>query len=683
MRSLFLDFEFNRVVEPNVNLVSAATYDEKRNEKCVWILHNSPKRQRELSSYLKQFKVIIGYACVAEARSFLALGLNPLDFMWIDLFLEYRMLTNHNDELQWGNQLVDGKVRFFKKPKPKYARTEEDSEAGFKATHSLAEATYKLTGEIRDTVEKTEARDLIISDPEKFTPVEIKRILRYNLEDVVFLPRIWKREKEEFGKLDAATSMQQYFREATVRGRYSAHTAIMEARGYPINLQATKNFSKQVPHILMACQRDINGQFPENRPFRWNKRTTKFSSNEAAIRGWIEENADTKRWMKTDGGKKKQPKLSLSLEAWEKQFAFKHSYPTGNYGAQMVRFLKLKQSLYGFSDSGGKRKNFWDSVGSDNRVRPYMNIFGAQSSRSQPAASGFMFLKPAWMRSLVEPEPGKFLAGIDYGQQEFFLSALESEDQNMIDAYLSGDPYLYWAKLAGAIPENGTKETHKRERDLFKNTCLGINYGMTKVGLAAKLTGDTGRVYTEEEAQGLIDLFEDTFPDYMEWKRQLMDDYSQGYGIALPCGWRMWCDNDNLRSVCNVPIQGFGASIMRKAVDLAESRGSKIVFTLHDALYIEGKTKNFEKDLANLYISMKEAFRFYFKDTEYYEVSGNIKLDPFGWSRDFKPDSEKTFMYDGMKEMKCLVSNMYLDERAGDEHEKFKKYFRVPDVDLV
>src|SRR5690606_11263730 len=131
----------------------------------------------------------------------------------------------------------------------------------------------------------------------------------------------------------------------------------------------------------------------------------------------------------------------------------------------------------GFSESNGERKGFWDSVGKDGRVRPYMHIYGAQSSRSQPAANGFMFLKPAWMRSLVEPAKGKFIAGVDYGQQEFFLSGLVSGDRSMIAAYLSGDPYMYGAKLAGAIPKNGTREQYKIERDLFKNTYLGILFG--------------------------------------------------------------------------------------------------------------------------------------------------------------------------------------------------------------
>lgn len=674
---VFLDFEFNQVSEPKVNLVCCATFESGTNRKRKFWLHKSPNTQATLREYLKQFDIVVGYACVAEARSFLALGLDPLEFKWVDEFIEYRMLTNHNDGLQWGKQLVDGKVKYVSKPKPKWERTEEEKGGGFKATHSLAEATYKLTGQIRDTAHKQKMRDLIISNPANFAAEERAAIMEYCLEDVVHLPQIWKRIKEEYRKLDPNAGMQEYFREAIVRGRYSAHTAIMESTGYPINVEATRNFSRQIPHILLECQSDINDQFPNINPFKWDKKKSAFTWNQKATREWVERHHDVGRWMKTDTGK-----LSLALEAFEKFYHYKHDYPRNNFGAQMVRFLKLKQHLYGFSDSGGKRKNFWDSVGSDGRVRPYMNIFGAQSSRSQPAASGFMFLKPAWMRSLVQPKPGRYCAGIDYGQQEFFVSALESGDKRMIEAYLSGDPYMYLAKLCGAVPKDGTREEYKKERDLFKSTVLGISYLMTKYGLASKLTADTGRVWTEDEAQEQIDMFYEAFPRLKEHQEELMEAYQDGCGIRLPCGWRMWNDNDNLRSVCNVPIQGFGASVMRKAVDNAVSRGCSVIFTLHDAIYIEGDYDNYAQEIASLYKSMREAFQYYYRDTEFYDVAGSIKLDPFAWGPNFPKDSEAT-IFIGKEAVNFPVSDLYIDERAKAEYERFSKYFTPPETDLL
>ncbi len=531
MRPLYLDFEFNRVTHENVNLVCCATYDPQLQISKKFWLHNSQEEKKKLRKYLQEFDTIVGYSCVAECRSFISLDINPLDWEWVDLFFEYRCITNHNDRKQWGKQLVDGKIKHVRKPKPKWERTEEDKATGFRATHSLSEATFNLTGEIRDTKHKTLMRDLIISDPEKFSDKEKKSILAYCLEDVIHLPKIFDEIEKEYKILDPGLTSKKIFEEAKVRGRYAAHTAWMENHGYPIDFEKTKNFSEQVSHILYDCQKEINQLFPKIKPFKWNRKDQRFTWDQLATRGWVERNCKVDMWDKTDGGK-----LSLSLDAFQRHFDFKHDHPTNNFGAQIVRFLKLKQNLYGFVPSPDKtKKNFWGSVGPDHRVRAYLNPFGAQSSRSQPGSTGFMFLKPAWMRALVAPEKGKFMAGIDYGSQEFFIQALLSKDEAMINAYISGDPYLFFAKKAGAIPEHGTKETHKIEREAYKATVLGISYLMTKYGLSNKLTNDTGKIYTEQDAQDLIDSFYRVFPKLQKFQERLLEDYLEEEVIRLPC----------------------------------------------------------------------------------------------------------------------------------------------------
>lgn len=674
-RRVWLDFEYNRTVEAKVNLVSCVCHDDIENETKTFWLHNSKKEWERLAKHLLNYDLIISYAAVAEARSFISLELNPLDFKWIDLFLEYRMISNHNDNMNWGKQLVDGKVKYVVKPKPKYERTEEDAKTGFKPSHSLAEATYKLTGVIRDTIEKDECRDIILSDPKEFSVKDLKRILAYNTEDVEFLPKIFEAISKEYKSLTAEIDWEEYFSDALWRGRYSAHTAIMESRGYPINVEATKNFSSKIPSIITECQSDINSQFREEfYPFQWKPKEAVYSWNQKASRAWIEYQGLADKWLLTDKGQ-----LSLAGEAWEKHFQFKHDYPRGNFGAQMVRFLKLRQSLYGFATSKeGKRKTFWDSVGSDGRVRPYMNIYGAQSGRSQPGATGFMFLKPAWMRALVEPAEGYFLYGIDYGQQEFFIAALLSGDENMIAAYLSGDPYLYMAKKAGTIPKDGTRETHERERDLMKSTTLGILFAMTKYGLSDKLTSDSGVDFTEEDAQDLIDTFEDLFPVFTEWRKEILRDYEDGYAIKTLDGWIMWSDNPNPRSVTNIPVQGAGASVMRKAVDLAVERGCRIIFTLHDANYGEAKMSELHH-IKILHEAMRDAFAYYFEGTKYHEASKKIKLDPKAWGPSFTEGQEEIVV----GKIKVPVSKLYIDSRSINDYQKFSKYFSKPETDLL
>lgn len=684
---IFLDFEFSRSKHPILRLWSCVTHKLDNDWKIIetkrfWLLDDSWEHEN-LKAYIEKNKdqVFIGFSNVAEARSVYSLYLDPMKFLWIDLMLEWRCLTNHNNKLSTGNQLVDGKVRYYPVAKPKWERREGEKGAS-KLKHSLAEATYKLTGEIRDTEEKDRIRDYIISDPDEVPEDMQEKILDYNEEDVVYLPRIYKAVIEQYKSLLRNKFNNKKLYEAMLlRGRYAALTAIRESKGYPIKFEHVKNFSKAVDFLIAEVQREINDLFPDVKPFNWIKREQRFSWSEKKTQKWLIDNGYADKWMLTDTydrDKKRLPKgeklatddyLSLSLEAWQEKFPFKHTYPEDNFGAQIVRFLILRQNLNGFKSNPGKdKKTFWDAVGPDQRVRPYMNIYGAQSSRSQPAATGFMFLKPAWMRAMVSPPPGKAMCSIDYGSEEFFISALLSGDQNMIKAYLSGDVYLYFAKLAKAVPWDGLRKDFEAIRDLFKSTTLGISYLMTKWGLAIKLTQDTGIPHTEQEAQDLIDKFYSAFGTFNDWQQEDIKAYYEGQPMELPDGWIMWPDNINHRSAANSRIQGWGAMIMRRADFNCYDAGLYIPFTLHDALFSEFDSDDFST-IDKQAEAMKEAFVHYFPK-HLHKYAEQIKLDFTVWSEDYE-DGEILTTPGGRK---VKAQKKYIDKRAKEYYEKYKYY---------
>jgi len=679
---IYLDSEYCNTTEELVTPVCCSLFCSKtlKTEE-FWVL-DEPLELEDLKQFVLKNKneIFFSYNAVAEGRFFQSIGLNPVDFKWIDGFLEYRLITNHNDKMMFGEQLVEGKIKNTRRPPPKWERSEGEKLGSFKPTHSLAEATFKLCQVVRDTDHKNNMRDILISGDKSEITKNKKAIMDYCTEDTIFLPKIYLATRKEYDRLvKNPLEKSKYIEQALLRGSYSALTANMERRGYPVNIEKTKNFSSSVMPLLDECQREINSYFPEIKPFVFDKKDGKFKWNQSGTRAWLANNVDTKKWLKTDSYKpalRNTPRgetlditryLSLSLDAFTNVFDYKHSYPKDNFGAQMVRYLKLKQNLNGFVKSPNKR-TFWDSVGSDGRVRCYFNIFGSQASRSQPGSTAFLFLKPAWMRSLCESKKGKAIASYDFSSEEFLISALVSKDKNMVSSYRAGDIYLEFAKLAGAVPKNGKKEDYKKERNLFKATTLGVSYLMSAVGLSAKLTEDTGEFVSEEKAQELIDLFYSSYPDFAQWQQDTIKKYCdfKEY-LSLPDGWKLFPDNDNYRSAVNFSIQGYGASILRKAVELCEARGLEVILTLHDALYIEYDSFDF-KAIDTFHDCMKEAFVFYFSDKESASI---IRLDGYTWSPDYQEDS--TIITPQGKEIGC--SSIYIDERSESEYKQFSKYF--------
>lgn len=679
-----IDFEFNQTSEEKLQLVCCCLSADRIDED-YWLYDSKIERKQlaqRLETLAEEGYVFLAHNCVAEASAIYSLEEAYLDITklkFVDTFLEYRCLSNHNHQFAYGKQYVDGKVKMTFPPKPKWEQTEKDKQTSFKQKHSLSEMVYKLLGEKIDTDRKNYMRDIIIADNKEEILANKEEILEYCLSDIQHLKPCYHKIKQYY--LDNLP--EQYAKNIDDimlnRGKYSALTALMERWGYPVNIKAMKNFSAAVPSILFECQREINELFPDIKPFEFKKNESRYSWTQKKTRDWIRTHHPDKvdGWMLTDGGKSGNKDLSLSLDAFKRFFDFRHEYPKDNLGAQIVRFLTLKQNLNGFSTgSKSTKKTIWDYVGKDGRVRPYMNIFGAQSSRSQPSATSFLFLKSAWMRVLAEPPKGKALAGIDYGSEEFLLSALESKDKAMLEAYRSGDVYLYYAKSIGLVPKDGERKDYEKERDIAKPVVLAMSYLMSKYGLSKKLTMDTGKQVDEEDAQDYIDLFYETFYDLKLHQEEIVDNYELEGKLVLKDGWVVWGDNDNFRSITNVPIQGMGGVIMRKAVELAIEKGLKVVFTLHDALYIEYDLYDYDA-IDELREAMFEAFIFYYEgDTK--EQAKMIRMDAVTWSNEYQPG--KIFTPEGME---VEVKQKYVDGRAKKEYEKFKKFFDDRDEDLI
>ena len=681
MKPLYLDFEYRNPNERNLEILCCAYEIEGQEPEVVWLeaLHERLFFTHKMLK-LSENHVFVAYAVEAEARCLIQLFEEfDIDYMslfrekrlkFIDLMLEYRMLLNHNHELAYGQQLINGKEVKTVPPLSKWEATrrrdfkqKNQASSSSKPEYNLAAACFKMLNVKIDTEEKDYVRDLIISN-KSLTAQEKSRVQTYCLADTEYLPQLHNQISHYlFKKIKAKASDLEKIRcEVYARGEYAARTAIMTRLGYPYAHKELKHFSSQVKTILHHEIEAINEQYPDVKAFQWNKKAEDFVRKEGPLREWISQNCDTKSWPKTDTGR-----LSLSTEAFIEHF----DKDDPSFGGMFRAYLKLKQDLNGFlpPKPNQKRKTFWESVGSDRRARPYFGIYGSQSARSQPSATGFIPLKANWMRCFIVPPEGKAICSIDYSSQEFLISALISEDDEMIKAYESGDPYTYFAKLDGAIPNDGDKTTHPKERDTYKTVTLGIGYLMGPNSLAARLTKALGKDYSSEDAQELIGSYNKAFPIFHEWQNEVIEDYgaSGKYGLLkLPCGWYMFGDNKNPKSVGNFPIQGFGSSIMRKAVEFAQDEGLDVIFTLHDAIYVEYPSQCIEYTVSLLRDCMDRAFKFYFP--EHLKPRANCRMDVFCWSPDYK--NYKHELYE--------TNHFYLDKKGIDGYNKFRKYLTFP-----
>jgi DNA polymerase I-like protein with 3'-5' exonuclease and polymerase domains len=243
-------------------------------------------------------------------------------------------------------------------------------------------------------------------------------------------------------------------------------------------------------------------------------------------------------------------------------------------------------------------------VGRDGRNRRILSAFGAMTSRNTPSSSQFIFGQAAFQRHLIKPPEGCGVAYIDWEQQEFGIAAALSGDGNMLEAYQSGDPYLAFAKQAGAVPTDATKQSHPQERDQFKTCTLAVQYGMGTKSLALRL----GR--SPAVANDLMQAHKRTYRKFWQWIEQFV-----GTAVALRrchtvLGWGLQiAPGYNARTLYNFPMQGNGAEMLRQGCCLGTERGIEVAAPVHDAVMICAPLNHLEHDIAPMQAAMAQASR--------------------------------------------------------------------------
>jgi hypothetical protein len=244
------------------------------------------------------------------------------------------------------------------------------------------------------------------------------------------------------------------------------------------------------------------------------------------------------------------------------------------------------------------------AVGSDGRNRTILSAFRSRTGRNQPSNSKYIFGPSVWLRGLIKSPPGYGLVYIDWSQQEFGIAAALSGDAAMQAAYLSGDPYLAFAKQAGAVPEDATKSSHGPQRELFKLVVLAVQYGMEANSLAAQIG------LLPFVARDFLRSHRETYRTFWRWSDAALDCAILTGSLQTVFGWHVHvAAHSNPRSLRNFPMQANGAEMLRLACCLATERGIEVCAPVHDAVLICAPIARLENDARSMQEAMAEASR--------------------------------------------------------------------------
>jgi len=687
---IYLDFEY---FFPTGNKKQAtlvcASFLVRGEEVDYWLLEANEKQRlvKDIKGWHEQGAVFIGYNLfMAEARCWQHLGLDATEYRWVDLYLEYRLLTNASNKWATGKHYVEGKIIEIPKFKHKYDKSEEDIEEENKSKsmkHNLVSCVYKLTGTILDSDHKTKMRGIILSRDITLIEEHREDLMSYCSSDVTYLPQVWLKLKEGikegFGNTDGYS---KYIEQALGRGSYSALTAKIEHRGYPVNYEGLKNLTEKAGELTLNVYKDYHSRTPfiKYTPSKEIKGTKVrvgrvkpevYSKDVLAIKAEIERQIEFGNlidWPLTPSGE-----VSTSHSAFEKIYNWRNPPKEKGVLWDWYLFLHELKEFSSITRKEGKEhildNTSYTTTPEEYRVHPSHGLFGGQTGRSQAKATTLLHLKSSWMRPLVRSEH-RLMVAIDYSQQELLVAGCLANDLELIEAYKSGDIYLAFAKATGLIPEDGTKKTHKTERDTCKSAVLGMQYGMEARSLARKITQDTGRECTYFEAQNIIRAFRSTYYRLDDWKKEMLDQYQQQGFLSVGSGWTMWGDQLNEKSAINYKVQATGADMLRCAVTLIEAcknlrNNARVLFTLHDAIYLEFASHITSIDVVYRVLGEVKALM--------NKASIEVLGDEGRWIR------SDANIWGGTQEMRANLEgklkgydHIYVEERGAEQYKKYK-----------
>jgi DNA polymerase-1 len=204
----------------------------------------------------------------------------------------------------------------------------------------------------------------------------------------------------------------------------------------------------------------------------------------------------------------------------------------------------------------------------------------------------------ARLRKAFIPREGWTLVTADYSQIELRLLAQFTGDETLVKAFAEDrDVHAAVAAQIFKVPE---EEVTRQRRGMAKTVNFGVLYGMSAMGLSARLA------IPRKEAEQFIDAYFARYPKVLEYQQKLLKRAHETGVVETLLGRRRTLNKDAIspdsryqsrgqaeREAINYEIQGSAADLMKRAM-LAVSRQlaarkmqTRMLLTVHDELVFE------------------------------------------------------------------------------------------------
>jgi DNA polymerase-1 len=296
--------------------------------------------------------------------------------------------------------------------------------------------------------------------------------------------------------------------------------------------------------------------------------------------------------------------LPNTTRAWELQ-------PLAEQYPQVAKLLEYRGHAKATSSFGENILGFIEPA--TGRIHADFRQIGAPTGRFSCSSPNLQQIPhETEYRSCFRAPDGRKLVVADYSQIELRILADFSEDENFINAFVSGQDFhrATAAQIFSTKPENVDAD----QRSFAKRLNFGVVYGIGAQRFAM-MTG-----LTERQAEDTLRRYFATYPKMDEWLRMQSKNVLTERAARTASGRlaRINFDPNDRSSIGsaqryakNMPIQGTSADILKRALrllhdDLRDTT-AKLVNIVHDEIVVECDAAEAEAMAAKLESAMLRA----------------------------------------------------------------------------